>query len=676
MNKKLLRFLVFLLALSANFDAQSNYQSNRVQHNYQNWAAAVQTMPVIRTMDIESKLIPGSVKIQSIRYGGSVKTRLENIKIPPNVSSVSIEYSNINFTNPKETNFYYRLLGLSDMWEEAGNRRTAYFTLLSPGEYTFEVKAEQFGKWSEVSRFSFTVRPVFYQTFWFKSALVILLMLIGFFVHKLYVSIRQDAILKKLVLKRTKELQTSKEKLEITNQQLYTSRELYQSLFFHNPYAVFSFDLAGNFISANKVTSELTGYSIEELLKMSFVPLIPKDYLNNVLEKFIKAGMGVTQNYQMEIQTAKGNYLFVDVTNLPMSIDGKITGIYGVVKDITEEKILADQLALANERFRLANKATSDSIWDWDLRTNKIERDENFLEVKLGYDTSSPEIIFENFRKLIHPEDAEKIFNNLKQILDDKTESFWEDECRLLKPDNSYAIVYNKGYIIRNSENQAVRMIGASRDITKRKLEEQQLKLMESVIMHTTDSVIILEVIEEGLKIVFVNDAFFKMTGYTKADVTGKTGSMFLINGTNSDDLRRFEQALKCGNPYKLEKLKKKKNGELIWVDVNMVPVKNGDGHCTHWVSIERDITERKKQTLDIEKQNEQLKEIAWIQSHTVRAPLSRMLGIISLFEDGSIDESEVNEFLHHIKKSGSELDVIIRDIVRKTELVEDIISE
>lgn len=86
----------------------------------------------------------------------------------------------------------------------------------------------------------------------------------------------------------------------------------------------------------------------------------------------------------------------------------------------------------------------------------------------------------------------------------------------------------------------------------------------------------------------------------------------------------------------------------------------------------ESDVTERKKQIIAIQKQNEQLKEIAWTQSHIVRAPLARMMGIINLFDEGIIQDLEVEEFLNYIKQSGTELDEIIKDIVKKTERVDN----
>jgi two-component system response regulator len=80
------------------------------------------------------------------------------------------------------------------------------------------------------------------------------------------------------------------------------------------------------------------------------------------------------------------------------------------------------------------------------------------------------------------------------------------------------------------------------------------------------------------------------------------------------------------------------------------------------------DITEQKRQTQAMEVQNQKLMEIAWVQSHEVRAPLARLMGLVQLlnrYPDGKID---IRETLGHILQSANELDEIIRKIVRKTE--------
>lgn len=86
---------------------------------------------------------------------------------------------------------------------------------------------------------------------------------------------------------------------------------------------------------------------------------------------------------------------------------------------------------------------------------------------------------------------------------------------------------------------------------------------------------------------------------------------------------------------------------------------------------IVRDITISKMQVDKIEMQNEKLREIAWLQSHTVRAPLARIMGLVSLILDLDKDlQNEKDEYLRHLIEAANSLDQIIRSIVNKAEQV------
>jgi len=99
-------------------------------------------------------------------------------------------------------------------------------------------------------------------------------------------------------------------------------------------------------------------------------------------------------------------------------------------------------------------------------------------------------------------------------------------------------------------------------------------------------------------------------------------------------------------------------------------PVANERGWYTHWIAIERDVTDIKKYISAIENQNIKLKEIAWEQSHIVRAPLSRMMGIVSVLSDFQTDSSEYNEWVKHFTDSANELDNIIKVITSKAQTI------
>ncbi|TRX03972.1 response regulator [Flavobacterium gawalongense] len=112
----------------------------------------------------------------------------------------------------------------------------------------------------------------------------------------------------------------------------------------------------------------------------------------------------------------------------------------------------------------------------------------------------------------------------------------------------------------------------------------------------------------------------------------------------------------------------KKKNGDVIHVEIqsNIIYFNNQRAELV----LANDITERVQYIKAIEKQNEKLQQIAWTQSHVVRAPLARMMGIVNLIKEMDSTSSEFEDLLNHFSDSGIELDKIIRNIVKKTERI------
>jgi CheY-like chemotaxis protein len=110
------------------------------------------------------------------------------------------------------------------------------------------------------------------------------------------------------------------------------------------------------------------------------------------------------------------------------------------------------------------------------------------------------------------------------------------------------------------------------------------------------------------------------------------------------------------------------KNNHVKTLLSKILVKRDADGHAYQLIGFTLDVTEQKKQTEALETQNQKLMEIAWVQSHEVRAPLARLMGLTQLlnrYAEGNID---IKETLGHIIHSADELDEIIRKIVRKTE--------
>lgn len=347
--------------------------------------------------------------------------------------------------------------------------------------------------------------------------------------------------------------------------------------------------------------------------------------------------------------------------------DIKNSEIYKKLKNTNNE------IKESNERYDIVSKATSDTIWDWKIQEDRMTWNKGIKGV-FGYKQDqvgeSSSWWFEN----IHPEDSIKMSIKLYSFIEQKTEK-WQDEYRFKCADGSYKFVLDRGFILKDESGKSLRMIGAIQDITKQKKEEQRLKLLETVITHTKDSVIITEAnLNQGNlpNIVYVNPAFSITSGYNSNEIIGK--SLDIFRGSNSD-LQEYDKlinAIKTKQECQVETLSYKKDKEPYWVNFTMLPVYNSDEELSHWVSIQRDVTEEKKQEVEKEQlikeltqNNKDLQQFSYITSHNLRAPLSNLTGLLNLIEDIPIENHELKEIIDGFNKSTHLLNDTINDLVR-----------
>ncbi|WP_426454232.1 PAS domain S-box protein [Paenibacillus sp. S-38] len=147
----------------------------------------------------------------------------------------------------------------------------------------------------------------------------------------------------------------------------------YKSLFLQNPDAVYSLDLEGHFLSVNPATAHLSGYSAQELLEMSFLPFIHESALERTCFHFQQAANGVPQAYENIIVRKDGTMMPCHVTNMPIIIDGKIVGVFGIAKDIRERKQAEYQILDSQLRLRSLLYNHPDAIYTLDAGKRMVD---------------------------------------------------------------------------------------------------------------------------------------------------------------------------------------------------------------------------------------------------------------------------------------------------------------
>ncbi|AWK07179.1 PAS domain-containing sensor histidine kinase [Flavobacterium crocinum] len=327
----------------------------------------------------------------------------------------------------------------------------------------------------------------------------------------------------------------------------------------------------------------------------------------------------------------------------------------------------------SNEKYDIVAKATSDTIWDWKIQEDSINWNKG-IESVFGYNPEEVGKTSKWWFDKIHPEDSIRMSIKLYSFIEQKTEK-WQDQYRFRCADGTYKYVLDRGFLLKDENGRAIRMIGAIQDITKQKEEEQRLKLLETVITQSKDSILITEANSpEGKipKIVYVNPAFSQMSGYLSNEIIGKSPNIFKGPNSDSDELKKLLRAIKNEEECLIETITYTKNKEEYWVRFSMIPIFSNEGVISHWISIQRDITDEKK--LETEKEhlireltqnNKDLKQFSYITSHNLRAPLSNLIGLLNLIEDIPVENEELEEILAGFTKSTHLLNETINDLVK-----------
>jgi PAS domain S-box-containing protein len=150
-------------------------------------------------------------------------------------------------------------------------------------------------------------------------------------------------------------------------------------------------------------------------------------------------------------------------------------GLTVYFQNITRQRQAREEARTSEERFRLLARATNDAIWDWDVTTNVLWWNEGF-ETLFGYRREDDGLTTRSWTSRVHPDERPRVIASLEKALTDGHDT-WSAEYRFRRSDGCYAVVLDRGYIIRDPDGTPVRMIGGMTDVTeRRRLEAQFLR--------------------------------------------------------------------------------------------------------------------------------------------------------------------------------------------------------
>ena len=221
----------------------------------------------------------------------------------------------------------------------------------------------------------------------------------------------------------------------------------------------------------NDAFSQVTGFSKDEILGCTDTSRTGSGPEHRALDR-IRESLTPHQPAVSEMlsSTRGGKEYWVEVSINPVTDEaGAVTHMVSVQRDITERKSAEQAMRLSEERFRLISNLSSAVVWDVDL-TNGTVWFNNNLSALFGYPQTGSGPDLATWRKLIHPDDIDGYLVKLDAAIDGEALT-WQDEFRIFKQDESAATISDRGFIIRDEEGRAVRMLGSFVDVTAEKID-------------------------------------------------------------------------------------------------------------------------------------------------------------------------------------------------------------
>jgi len=342
-----------------------------------------------------------------------------------------------------------------------------------------------------------------------------------------------------------------------------------------------------------------------------------------------------------------------------------------------------ESLKLSNERNYYINKATNDAIYDWDVQNDKLYWGESFERI-FGHPITNKEFELNDWTELIHPDEKQEVNDSLIRFVNNTKETKWLSEYKLLKSNKSYAYVEEIGYMIRNSSGKAFRMIGVLRDVTERKIAEEEIKKsnerFEKVTQATQDAIWDWDILNdklywgEGYKTLFGYD-FSKEPTYETWEERIHPEDFASLN-QEMESLLIDKTITKFQGDYRF----KKADGSYAYVVDKGVIIRDDNGNAIRMLGAIADITQRKENEVLLKNLNQQLEErakalalsneeleqFAYVASHDLQEPLRMVTSFLAQLEKkySHVLDEKAHTYIHFAVDGATRMRQIILDLL------------
>ncbi len=409
------------------------------------------------------------------------------------------------------------------------------------------------------------------------------------------------------------------------------------------------------------------GWKEEEVIgkRMSEI-IIPEQYRvhhERGLERYIKEGKGSILNKTIEVASLhRSGREFPVELSIAVVNDADNDFFCAFIRDISERKEAEKRIRQSEEKNRALIENISDTIILINEKLEVVYQSPSFIRTAgFTLDDHKGKTIWE----IIHPDE-------LEECLDIKHRSEMAPgiaipfQQRTLHKKGFY--IWIEGTVTNLLETESVKAFVLNyRNITERKKFEEQQLLMTSIVNSSEDAIISKTL--EGI-VTSWNHGAESILGYSTREIIGNSIQQIIPPHLLNEESYILNRIKKGQSVDHYETVRRKKNGEQIFVSLTVSPIFDSAGKITGASKILRNISDRKHMELEREKtmtellqRNRDLEQFSYIVSHNLRAPVATIIGLSDVLRDKQLNHNEKEKFLNGMGVSAQKLDMVIRDL-------------
>jgi PAS domain S-box-containing protein len=261
---------------------------------------------------------------------------------------------------------------------------------------------------------------------------------------------------------------------------LRENERTYRELFENSTDFVFTLDLKGNFTDVNKAAEDLTGYTKNELIGMSYKDYTPENNHESILKGFKRLyneGKPL-KDFPLEVIIKDGTKKYFESCISPLRKEGEIIGFQGSSREISDrkqaEKALKEANDIINKSLSVAFTWKNQKGWPVEFVSENVER-------IFGYTAEEFTKGEVNYAGCVHPEDLERVAKEVAEFSNKaETTDFIHEPYRIIAKDGSEKIINDWTYIVRDNDGRITHYKGIVEDITEQKRAEKEREKLQS----------------------------------------------------------------------------------------------------------------------------------------------------------------------------------------------------